>query len=623
MDRSQAIGFVVLAVFILIYFWFFAPKPEEQLPGNNQQPQQTEAPVQKSSPEVDKDTVNEKQAASEETSEEPALNDSAKTAQIQTKYGVFANSVDGEEETYTLENDKVKIEFSNKGGKVKSVALKGFEDYNYEPLVLLDDESNELNLIINTQGGEVKLNELYFQKTDDFEQKADTSGISFVVNLSNGKQIKHTYYLPLKSYELVQKSDYDALMGIVTDNTVKLSWDYDMKRLERDLGYSQRYSTINYYDAFDEFDKLSARSDEKEEFTFTKPMKWFSFKQRFFTTGLIANTQFDNGKISMSTDPIDSSIVKNAHAETDLPLTYFSGSDNSFTYYFGPNDLKELKKVGHGFRENLYLGFPVVNLINKYLIITVFNFLQRFISNYGIIIIILVLIVRLIISPLTYKSHIQMAKTKVLKPQIDELKKKYGDEMQKFQKEQMKLYQQVGVNPLSGCIPMVLQMPILLAMFQFIPNAIQLRHESFLWSNDLSIYDSVAKLPFDIPFYGDHVSLFTLLMTFSTILITRVNSQMTTAEGPMKIMQYMMPLVIMFALNSYPAGLTFYYFVSNIVSFGQMTLIKRFVDENKIMQILEQNKKRNANKKKSKFQLRLEEAMKAGEDTKKKKSSKK
>jgi YidC/Oxa1 family membrane protein insertase len=235
----------------------------------------------------------------------------------------------------------------------------------------------------------------------------------------------------------------------------------------------------------------------------------------------------------------------------------------------------------------------------------------------------MVLIIRVILSPLTYKSHMSMAKMKVLKPELDLIKEKHGDDMQKAQQEQMQLYSKVGINPLSGCIPMLLQFPILLAMFNFFPNSIELRQKSFLWAHDLSTYDSILDLPFTIPFYGDHVSLFTLLMTASTILYTWSNSQMQAQmQGPMKTMQYVMPVMFLFFLNSYSSGLTFYYFVSNIVSFGQIALFRKFVDEDKILKKLEENRKKNANKKKSAFQLKLEEAMKASEQTKKKKKKK-
>ena len=308
---------------------------------------------------------------------------------------------------------------------------------------------------------------------------------------------------------------------------------------------------------------------------------------------------------------------------TDLPLSNFMADAGANRYYYGPNKLNILNKVAPGFKKNLYLGWPVVRWINQYVIITAFTFLEKYIGSYGLIIIILVLIIKTILLPLTYKSHMSMAKTKALKPELDELKEKYGDDMQKMQSEQMKLYQQVGVNPLSGCIPMLLQMPILFAMFQFIPFAVELRHKSFLWAKDLSTYDSVLNLPFEIPFYGDHVSLFTILMTVSTILYTWANSQSTAQlQGPMKTMQYFMPVIFMFVLNSFPAGLTFYYFVSNIVSFGQIAIIRKFVDEDKIRAILDENKKKNKNKKKSKFQSRLEDAMKASENSKKTKAKK-
>ncbi|MBR9998381.1 MAG: membrane protein insertase YidC, partial [Cyclobacteriaceae bacterium] len=263
--------------------------------------------------------------------------------------------------------------------------------------------------------------------------------------------------------------------------------------------------------------------------------------------------------------------------------------------------------------------WPPVNWVNKFLIIPTFQFLERFISNYGIIIILLVVFIKILLFPLTYKSYMSMAKTKVLKPELDAIKEQYGGDMQKVQSEQMKLYQQVGVNPLSGCIPILLQMPILFSMFYFFPNSIELRQESFLWADDLSTYDSVLNLPFTIPAYGSHVSMFTLLMTASTILYTWSNNQVTTVQGPMKSMQYFMPVIFMFVLNSFPAALSFYYFVSNIVTFGQQALIRMFVDEDKIKKILDENRQKSTTRKKSRFQTKLEEAMRSGEEAKKKK----
>jgi YidC/Oxa1 family membrane protein insertase len=256
--------------------------------------------------------------------------------------------------------------------------------------------------------------------------------------------------------------------------------------------------------------------------------------------------------------------------------------------------------------------------VNKYIIVNLFAFLEDYFTNYGVIIILIVLLIKMVLFPLTYKSYMGMAKMRVIKPEIDELKEKYGDDATKMQQEQMKLFSQLGVSPISGCLPLVLQMPFLFAMFFFFPNAIELRQESFWWADDLSTYDTFINLPFTIPFYGAHVSLFTLLMTVSQIVYTHFNNQLTTATGPMKNLGYIMPVMFMFVLNSYPAGLSFYYFVSNMVTFGQQALIKLFVDDKKIREKVEENKVKNVNKKKSKFQQRLEDAMRSADTAKKK-----
>jgi len=260
-----------------------------------------------------------------------------------------------------------------------------------------------------------------------------------------------------------------------------------------------------------------------------------------------------------------------------------------------------------------------VSWVNKLIIVNLFSWLESFIGNYGVIIIIIVLIIKLCLFPLSRKSYLSMAKMKALKPELDLMKERLGDDKQKIQQEQMQLYRQVGVNPISGCLPVVLQMPFLFAMFFFFPNALALRGESFLWAQDLSTYDVLFYIPFEIPFYGNHVSGFTLLMTISTILYTWSNNQVSAVQGPMKTIGYVMPLIFMFVLNSYASGLCFYYFVSNIFTFGQQTVIRRFVDEDKIRATLEENKKKNANKGQSKWQQKLGQAMKASQEAQKQK----
>ncbi|MCG8310999.1 MAG: membrane protein insertase YidC [Cytophagales bacterium] len=619
MDKNQAIGFVLMAALLMVYFYFFAPKAPVQEPGTVPDSANTITP-----PPQQQLGQNNSVVEQNEIKESSAHVDSSDIAD--RKFGPFTPVLTGSEERIALENEVISITYSTRGGLAKKVELKEYDDFQYnKPLVILDEESSELKYLVSTPYGNIDLADLYYKAEQ--KQLGDTSELTFTADLGDNKTLMHVYKLPKNSYAVTHQFIISGLDGEISGGKVSMIWDNFLKRLETDLKYSRNYTTINYWHSSGSMEDLSARSSDKQETTFTEPVDWFSFKQKFFTTGYVFNRPVSSGYISAEFNELDTMTVKYCKAMIDLPLSNFSGEAGPNTYYYGPNKLKILKKVAPGFSENLYLGWPIVRWINKYVIITIFNFLEKYIASYGVIIIILVFIIKLILSPLTYKSHISMAKTKALKPELDELKAKYGDDMQKMQSEQMKLYQQVGVNPLSGCIPMLLQMPILFAMFQFIPLAIEMRHVSFLWAKDLSTYDAIISWNFEIPlissFYGNHVSLFTLLMTASTILYTWANSQATAQmQGPMKSMQYFMPLIFMFVLNSFPAGLTFYYFVSNLVSFGQIAIIRKFVDDTKIRAILEENKKKNKNKKKSKFASRLEDAMKASEEARRKKGKK-
>ena len=614
MDKNQAIGFVLMAALLMVYFYFFAPKPGEQIQGAGIDSVQTISPQPQQ--------LNQNNSIIQEKAiENPEVEiDSADLSN--EKFGFFTAALIGNEKEITLENELISIKYSSKGGLAREVALLEYDDFQYkDPLILLDEESSRLKYMISTAYGNINLADLYF-KTEQ-RTNGDTTELVFSADLGNNKYIKHIYALAPKSYTVSHKFLISGLENEISGGKVSMLWDNYLKRLESDIEYSRRYTSINFWLTSGEMDELGGNSSDKEEETFVEPISWFSFKQKFFTTGYVFNRPVSTGYISTEFNELDTMTVKYCKAMIDIPLSNFSEEAGANTYYYGPNKLEVLKTVAPGFKDNLYLGWPVVKWINQYVIINIFKFLERYIGSYGLIIIILVFIMKIVLSPLTYKSHISMAKTKALKPELDELKKKYGDDAQKMQSEQMKLYGQVGVNPLSGCIPMVLQMPILFAMFQFIPHAIEMRHRSFLWAHDLSTFDSIiswsAEIPLISSIYGNHVSLFTILMTLSTILYTWANSQATAQmQGPMKSMQYFMPVIFMFVLNNFPAGLTFYYFVSNLVSFGQIAIIRRFVDDTKIRAILDENKLKNKDKKKSKFQARLEGAMKASNESKKK-----
>jgi len=597
MDRNQATGLILFAAVLLIYSFFFSsPKPET----DEQSTTTTETQVSETP-----------EAATPAPIELP---DSIVNLQNQQKYGEFAGVAVGKEEEAALENDLIKITFSTKGGEIKRVELKGFKTWSKAPLILLDEESASFDYQLQTNKGPLSFNELYFTPSKSTTNIDETPAqqLTFTAKTASGS-IKRTYTLADGKYTLAQSISASGINSII-DQNITINWQDKLKKQEADIKESRRKTYINFYTQEGDYDYLSASSDQDEE-QVAAPVKWIAFKQRFFTSGLIADGGISNVSLEQTT-PTDTMSVKNMSANFSLPLN--NGQvDNS--YYFGPNNYKILKKVTPEFEKNVDMGYFFVSWVNKYIIVNLFHYLEKVFTNYGVIIILIVLIIKLFLFPLTYKSYIGMAKMRVIKPEIDELKEKYGDDQAKMQQEQMKLFGQLGVSPISGCLPMLLQMPFLFAMFFFFPNSIELRQESFLWAHDLSTYDSIINLPFTIPFYGNHVSLFTLLMTVSQIAYTRFNNQLTAAQGPMKSLGYIMPVTFMFVLNSYPAALSFYYFVSNMVTFAQQALIKQFVDDDKIRQKIEANKKKNANKKKSKFQARLEEAMKAADASKKKK----
>lgn len=594
MDKNQATGLILFAAVILVYSLFFASGPEPVI-----EPQTDNATqVQSQSPDVE-----------ETEADSIAPGDSLQNIAARQKYGDFSSLVNGEERFYTLENDGLIITFSNKGGEIQRVEVKDFQTYDQQALVLFDQEFGDLEYEINAPQGKMGLNELYFDVSESTsgtaEEQADQ--LVFTANVGSGT-LKRIYTLPASGYQLGHVLEGSGLGSLISDETVTVNWRSELQKLEEDMEESRRKTYMNFFTADESYDYLTT-GDSEDAQQVGEPLKWVAFKQRFFTSGIIASNQFMGGNLAQET-PLDASSVKRMYATLTLPM------NEGVSYYFGPNNYKILKQVTPEFENNVDMGYVFVSWVNKYIIVNLFHWLENFFDNYGVIIILIVFIIKLFLLPLTYKSYIGMAKMRVIKPEIDELKEKYGDDQTKMQQEQMKLFGQLGVSPISGCLPMVLQMPFLLAMFFFFPNSIELRQESFLWAHDLSTYDSIWDLPFTIPFYGSHVSLFTLLMTLSQIAYTHFNNQLTTAQGPMKNIGYIMPVVFMFVLNSFPAALSFYYFVSNMVTFGQQALIKQFVDDSKIREKVEASKAKNANKKKSKFQLRIEQAMKAAETKK-------
>lgn len=606
MDRNQITGLIVMLVLVTVYFQFFAPDPSEVVPGPEEMAQIDSIATAEDTP----------QAVAE-----PVIDDSTRRALSVLKYGSFSGAANGSPSSMTVETSKLKVNFSSKGGFPEEVTLKEYTSYDGSPLTLMAQGRSILDIGFQHLQKSIQFSDLYF--TGKTQNLGDSTLVTYSLNLEGGASISQQYTLYEDSYEIGYKIISNGFEKSIDAQNLQLTWNHQANRVEPHLQDPRQRSTVRYMIPGSGVDYLSNTSQDYEEENFDQKVSWIAFKQKYFTAAIYAQNDFEKGKVSLDVNEMDSSTVKYMYMSTEIPFTDLANNGTNFKFYFGPNAYDQLDAFAEGFNENLNLGWSILAVVNKYLILPIWRFLESVISNYAILIIILVVIIRLLLSPLTFKSHMSMAKMRVLKPELDEIKEKHDGDMQEAQKEQMALYQKVGINPLSGCIPMLLQFPILVALFYYIPNAIELRQVSLLWAEDLSTFDSILDLGFSIPWYGDHVSLFTLLMTVSMFLMTYYNSQTTTVQGPMKSLQYIMPAMLLFFFNSYAAGLTYYYFISNLVSVGQIMLFRKVINEDKIKQTLEENRKKNANKKKSKFQQRLEEAMKANEEARKKQKKKK
>lgn len=557
-------------------------------------------------------------------------------AHLHNLYGEFAMSAQGSEKLITLENNLIRLVVSTKGGKVHSVELKNFKRFDNSPLILIEKDNAVQNLMFFAQNKMIKTDEFYFEPSTDQEfllvegeeipngeegrvkynekhPSSEEQQLSLKLKAGENRYIEYVYTIKHNSYVV----DYDIRTVGMTDmiNTssgfLNFNLEFDMPRQERYSSYGEdRYASIYYKYKDDELDNLNLTKSDSEDLT--TPVKWIGFKQLFFSTVLTAKESFSNANIS--SEKFDKHPTLLGHVKSEIGLAFDNREDQDYqmSFYFGPNHYQILKGQGNDMEKLINLGWPIVREVNRYFIIPVFNFLNKRIASYGLIILILTILIRVIVTPFTYKTYVSQAKMRALKPEIDEINKKYASPDKAMEKQQatMNLYSKVGVNPMGGCLPMLFQMPILLAMFYFFPGSIELRQEGFLWATDLSTYDSILNLPFNIPMYGDHVSLFTLLMTASTILQTKLTSQTqdTSAMPGMKLMLYFMPIFFMFILNSYSSGLSYYYFLSNIITITQTYIIRKSIDEDKVRAQLLLHKKKPATK--SRLQKRLDEMTK-------------
>jgi YidC/Oxa1 family membrane protein insertase len=549
------------------------------------------------------------------------------------KFGSFASASVGKDAFYTVSNDLMSLKISAKGGKIQSISLKGFQTYDSLPLMLFDGDSSRFGLEFNTQDLKfINTNELYFKPyfngkpvvRDNFTVSGDDS-LQFVMQLSPasdsvsdpGHYIQFVYTLKGNNYMIGIAAKFAGMQDVMAQNTrdLNLDWKLNMIRQEKNLENERNQTSIYYMDNTGEVNYLSETKDAKERVS--TPVKWISYKQQFFAVSLISKSDFNS--VEMETVTVSKAkegrSVKNMQSAIIIPFDPAKDQTVNMSMFAGPLKYKLLRKLDLNLERQIPLGwsFFLLAWINRFAVLPVFNFLEGFNLNYGIIILILTILLKILLLPIAYKTYLSSAKMRLLKPEVDEIGLKFPkkDDAMKKQQATMALYKKAGVNPMSGCIPMLLQMPILIAMFRFFPASIELRQQPFLWAHDLSSYDSILNLGFTIPFYGDHVSLFCLLMTISTILYTKMNNDMMASSNQMpgmKTMMYLMPIMFLGFFNSYSSGLSYYYLLANLFTFAQMYIIRRFVNEDKLHLQLQENKKKPVIK--SGFQKRLEEMAK-------------
>jgi len=537
-----------------------------------------------------------------------AANKKVDSAALKSPFGATLN---GSENLITLENKDIKVKLSTKGGRIYSVELKDYKTFDKKPLILFDGDQNKFGFALAAGNTSVNTNDHYFTPSATGLQVTgkDSSSITMRLSYSPTQYIDYIYSLKGEGYKVgftIKATGLESVVGNLS--TLNLSWQTNLRRLEKSATLDHQYSMIQYLNTENDFDYFGDTKDDQKEVN-DKKLQWVSFKQHFFSSVLLSKDGFSKSSLAVSTDTSDHANIKQLTAA--LVVARNADGTYPFEFYFSPNHYKTLQAEGHSLEKQINLGWGPLKYINRYAVLPVFNFLSQFNWNYGLIILLLTIILKLVLSPLTYKSYLSMAKMRVLKPEMDEIKGKVGeDNPTLLQQEYLKLYKKAGVNPLGGCLPLLIQMPIVIAFFRFFPGLFELRGQSFLWMHDLSSYDSIVNFGFNVPFLGDHLSLMCLLMTVSTLIYTYFNNQISGVSGQMKYIGYITPIIFLGALNSYPAGLNYYYFLANMLTFLQQYIIRLMVDDKKIhAQIQENKKKPEEKKKKSGFAAKMDEMM--------------
>lgn len=603
MDKNSVIGLILITGILLGSSYFLSPS-EEEIAKQIEQTEQVEN--------LDSAKIDEKAFVADKVDAAPLDTLQLQLEELLAKktFGSFYKNSTGIAKTITVTSPKASYTFNTKGGALQKVVLADYKTFNGKELSLFDPNSVDFNLALNQDGNDINTNALYFDYEGESSinlEAGEDKTLVFTAGEGNDK-VTYTYVFSADSYYLdfsVRHNASEATLNLFQEGLNN----------EKHLETERTKSSVYYREYEEKRDYLSERADEEE--IIETELHWVAFKQDFFSTAIISRQGQLKANSKLAITPgIETDTIHTKAYAASLAL---QNKESNFFLYYGPNQYDNLREKDVAeFDRIIDFGWAIFGWVNKYLILNVFQFLDGTGMSYGIIILVLTLLIKIALSPLTYKNFLSSAKMRVLKPEIEALneKNKNADSVKK-QQDTMALYRETGVNPMAGCLPMILQMPILYAMFRFFPASIELRQESFLWADDLSSYDSIMSLPFDVPFYGDHISLFTLMLAVSTFFYSKLNmgnqampqQQSGMPQINMKMMTYIFPFMMLFFFNNYSSGLSYYYFLSNVISIAQMFLIKKyFVDEVKILAKIQERKKQK--KGKSNFQKRMEDMAK-------------
>ncbi len=598
-DNNTVIGFVLIGILFIGYF-LFSNQQQQAILQERRRTEDSLARVKPLTPPTADPAI-----ARIDSLKRDSLNNLAAA-------GNFQSAANGSEQLTVVDNGLIKLTFTNKGAQPKSVELKQYKSFDSTNVVLAGSAFDNIAYTINTSANHsAPTSSLYFNPPIITKQPDGKQVISYNLQSADGQSITHQYIVKPNDYMIDWNIIMNGANALLTGNSLNFNWQVLAHKQQSDIKYERTQSRLCYVEN-KSFDYQNAATGTSE--TFEKPVNWISVKQQFFNTAFIAKNNFNTGEVTVTAPDDTSMVVEKAVANMKIQLPATATATVPLALYYGPNEFNVLKKYNLKMENIRDLGsgmFSFVKYINRYVIIPVFDFFAGFISNYGWVIALLTIFIRLVTSPLTYTSYLSGAKMKVLRPELDTLKKKFGDDQQGFAMQQMKLFREAGVNPLGGCIPALLQIPIFFALYSFFNSEISLRGQSFLWAKDLSSYDVFAKLPFSIPLgFGDHISLFTLTAVITSFLISIYNMSMTPDQGNpvMKYMPYFFPFILLFIFNKLPSALTWYYTVSNVITLILQFVIQNYIiNHDKILAKMEETRKKP--KVKSKWQQRYDQVM--------------